>query len=221
MVMVGDRGMITNARISQLRELGGFGWVTALRAPDIAALAADDGPLQMSLFDQANLAEISHPDFPGERLLACRNPAPATERTRKRLALLDATDLELTKIAAAVGAGRLVGAGKIGIRVGKVIGRYKMAKHYTLSITDSASRPPRRDRPAPAPVASNHHQPRTKIQVSHGPSRSRSRNFGLVDERRGGALAFHGPSPCSCTDTAGPAPGELVPGPRPKLRLSG
>jgi hypothetical protein len=132
MVMVGDRGMITNARISQLRELGGFGWVTALRAPDIAALAADDGPLQMSLFDQANLAEISHPDFPGERLLACRNPALATERTRKRLALLDATDLELTKIAAAVG------AGKIGIRVGKVIGRYKMAKHYTLSITDSA-----------------------------------------------------------------------------------
>jgi len=138
MVMVGDRGMITNARISQLRELGGFGWVTALRAPDIAALAADDGPLQMSLFDQANLAEISHPDFPGERLLACRNPALATERTRKRLALLDATDLELTKIAAAVGAGRLVGAGKIGIRVGKVIGRYKMAKHYTLSITEDA-----------------------------------------------------------------------------------
>lgn len=138
MVMVGDRGMITNARIGQLRELGGFGWVTALRAPDIAALATDDGPLQMSLFDQANLAEISHPDFPGERLVACRNPALATERARKRLALLAATDLELTKIAAAAGAGRLVGAGKIGIRVGKVIGRYKMAKHYTLSITEDA-----------------------------------------------------------------------------------
>jgi len=138
MVMVGDRGMITNARISQLRELGGFGWVTALRAPDIAALAADDGPLQMSLFDQANLAEITHPDFPGERLVACRNPALATERARKRLALLAATDLELSKIVAAAAAGRLVGAGKIGIRVGKVIGRYKMAKHYTLSITDSA-----------------------------------------------------------------------------------
>ena len=138
MVLVGDRGMITNARISQLRDLGGFGWVTALRAPDIAVLAADDGPLQMSLFDQANLAEISHPDFPGERLLACRNPALAAERARKRLALLDATDLELTKIAAAAGAGRLVGAGKIGIRVGKVIGRYKMAKHYTLTITEDA-----------------------------------------------------------------------------------
>jgi hypothetical protein len=138
MVMVGDRGMITNARIGQLRELGGLGWVTALRAPDIAALAADDGPLQMSLFDQANLAEISHPDFPGERLVACRNPALATERARKRLALLAATDLELGKIAAAAAAGRLVGAGKIGIRVGKVIGRYKMAKHYILTITEDA-----------------------------------------------------------------------------------
>src|SRR5664280_1683710 len=136
MVMVGDRGMITSARVQELRELGGFGWVTALRAPAIAALAADDGPLQMSLFDQANLAEISHPDYPGERLVACRNPALATERARKRLALLEATDTELAKIAAAVVAGRLTGAAKIGVRVGKVIGRYKMAKHYTLDITD-------------------------------------------------------------------------------------
>jgi Transposase DDE domain len=136
MVMVGDRGMITSARVQELRELGGFGWVTALRAPAIAALAADDGPLQMSLFDQANLAEISHPDYPGERLIACRNPALAVERARKRLALLESTDTELSKIVAAVAAGRLVGAGKIGIRVGKVIGRYKMAKHYTLDIKD-------------------------------------------------------------------------------------
>ena len=136
MVMVGDRGMITSARVDALRELGGFGWVTALRAPAIAALAADDGPLQMSLFDQANLAEITHPDYPGERLVACRNPALATERARKRLALLEATDLELAKITAAVDAGRLAGAGKIGVRVGKVVGRYKMAKHYLLDITD-------------------------------------------------------------------------------------
>jgi hypothetical protein len=136
MVMVGDRGMITSARVEALRELGGFGWVTALRAPAIAALAADDGPLQMTLFDQANLAEITHPDYPGERLVACRNPALATERARKRLALLEATDTELTKIVAAVVAGRLNGAGKIGVRVGKVVGRYKMAKHYTLTITD-------------------------------------------------------------------------------------
>lgn len=138
MVMVGDRGMITSARIEQLRELGGFGWVTALRAPAIALLAADQGPLQLSLFDQTNLAEIAHPDFPGERLIACRNPALATERARKRLALLDATDFELAKISDAVSAGRLGGAGKIGIRVGKVAGRYKMEKHYTLTITDSS-----------------------------------------------------------------------------------
>ena len=90
----------------------------------------------MSLFDQVNLAEISHPDYPGERLVACRNPALATERARKRLALLDATDTELAKIVAAVDAGRLADAGKIGIRVGKVVGRYKMAKHYILDITD-------------------------------------------------------------------------------------
>jgi hypothetical protein len=138
MVMVAGRGMITSARVQELRELGGFGWVTALRAPAIAALAADDGPLQMSLFDQANLAEISHPDYPGERLVACRNPALATERARKRLALLEATDIELSKITAAADAGRLAGAGKIGVRVGKVIGRYKMAKHYNLTITDDA-----------------------------------------------------------------------------------
>ena len=136
MVMVGDRGMITSARVQELRDLGGFGWVTALRAPAIAALAADDGPLQMSLFDQVNLAEITHPDYPGERLVACRNPALAQERARKRLALLEATDVELAKIVAAVVAGRLSGAGKIGVRVGKVVGRYKMAKHYTLTITD-------------------------------------------------------------------------------------
>jgi hypothetical protein len=136
MVMVGDRGMITSARVQELRELGGLGWVTALRAPAIAALAADNGPLQMTLFDQVNLAEITHPDYPTERLVACRNPALAAERARKRLALLEATDLELAKIVAAVVAGRLAGAGKIGIRVGKVVGRHKMAKHYILDITD-------------------------------------------------------------------------------------
>src|SRR5450631_1825023 len=136
MVMVGDRGMITSARVQELRDLGGLGWVTALRVPAIAALAADDGPLQMSLFDQTNLAEISHPDYPGERLVACRNPALAAERARKRLALLEATDTELSKIVAGASAGRLADAGKIGIRVGKVVGRYKMAKHYILDITD-------------------------------------------------------------------------------------
>jgi DDE family transposase len=136
MVMVGDRGMITSARIEALRELGGFGWVTALRAPAVAALAADQGPLQLSLFDEANLAEIAHPDYPSERLIACRNPALAEERARKREALLAATDTGLAKIAAAVQAGRLTDPGKIGMRVGRVIGRYKMGKHYQLDIAD-------------------------------------------------------------------------------------
>ena len=137
LVMVGDRGMITSARIDALKDLGGYGWVTALRAPQIAALAADDGPLQLSLFDQANLAEITHPDYPGERLIACRNPALAEQRARKRVALLEATDTDLNKIVASVAAGRVHGADKIGLRVGKAIGRYKMAKHYQLDITDT------------------------------------------------------------------------------------
>lgn len=137
LVMVGDRGMITSARIDALRELPGMGWVTALRAPAIAALAADDGPLQLSLFDQVNLAEIAHPDYPGERLVACRNPALAAERTRKRLALLESTQVELAKIAAAVAAGRLTGAAKIGTRYGRIIGRHKMGKHFTTTITDT------------------------------------------------------------------------------------
>jgi len=137
MVMVGGLGMITSARVAALRQIGGLGWVTALRAPAIAALAADDGPLQMSLFDQTNLAEITHPHYPDERLVACRNPALADERARRRTALLAATDTDLAKIAAAVTAGRLVGAGKIGIRVGKTIDRNKMAKHYTLDIGET------------------------------------------------------------------------------------
>lgn len=138
MVMVGDRGMITSARIVRLRELGDYGWITALRAPQIAALAADDGPLQLSLFDDTNLAEINHPDYPGERLIACRNPVLADERARKREALLAATEANLTKISTAVTAGRLRGADKIGIRVGRTIGRHKMAKHFTLTIADDS-----------------------------------------------------------------------------------
>ncbi|WP_434619462.1 IS1634 family transposase [Arthrobacter sp. A5] len=138
MVMVGDRGMITSARIEALKELGGLGWVTALRAPAIQAPAADDGPLQMSLFDETNLAEISHPDYPGERLIACRNPALAAERSRKRGDLLAATDQELAKITAATEAGRLKDAGRIGIRAGKVVGKYNMEKHYKLDITDTS-----------------------------------------------------------------------------------
>src|SRR5208337_4159635 len=118
LVMVGDRGMITTARITALRELneGGtdFGWITALRAPQIATLAADQGPLQMSLFDDQDLAEIAHPDYPGERLIACRNPALAAERARKRDELLAATENLLNPIIARVHAGRLSGADTTG-----------------------------------------------------------------------------------------------------------
>src|SRR5450756_2450869 len=113
LTLVGDRGMITSARVAALREVGGLGWLTALRAPAIAKLAADAGPLQPSLFDQLDLAEIAHPDYPGERLVAGLNPALADERARKRGALLAATEVELAKIAAAVAAGRLRDAAAI------------------------------------------------------------------------------------------------------------
>ena len=136
-VLVGDRGMITTTRIKELRELDGVDWITALRAPAIAALASDDGPLQLSLFDTQNLAEIAHPDYPGERLICCRNPALADERARKRQALLAATEKDLAKIAASVQAGRLTGADKIGERIGKVIGKHKVAKHFLREVTDS------------------------------------------------------------------------------------
>src|SRR5262245_7350936 len=134
LVMVGDRGMITSARIDALREHTELGWLTCLRAPAIRMLAADDGPLQMSLFDTHDLAEIAHPDYPGERLIACRNPALAAERARKRDDLLAATEILLAKVTSRVGAGNLSGQDAIGVAVGKVIDRYKMAKHFTSHI---------------------------------------------------------------------------------------
>jgi len=144
LVLVGDRGMITSARIDALRKLNDdpdtatdFGWITALRAPAIAKLAADDGPLQMSLFDTQDLAEISHPDYPGERLIACRNPALAAERARKRRDLLAATDRLLAGVADRVDRATLTGAGEIGTTVGKVIDKHKMGKHFHTTITDT------------------------------------------------------------------------------------
>ena len=144
MVMVGDRGMITSARIRALNQLEDgtarpdpYGWITALRAPAIKKLMADDGPLQLSLFDQQDLAEITSPDFPGERLIACRNPVLAAGRARKRQDLLAATEKLLTPLIARVQAGKLTGAGPIGVEVGKVISRYKTAKHFAVTITDT------------------------------------------------------------------------------------
>jgi hypothetical protein len=140
MVMVGDRGMITSARIDALKAAddNDMGWVSALRAPAIAKLAADDGPLQMSLFDQHDLAEIAHPDYPDERLIACRNPLLATERTRKRGALLDATQALLDQLVARVRRGTLTGADNIGVALGKVINTYKVGKHFEHTITDTS-----------------------------------------------------------------------------------
>jgi hypothetical protein len=113
-------------------------WVTALRAPAIAALARDDGPLQMSLFDTQNFAEITHPDYPGERLICCRNPFLEADRARKRQALLAATEKDLEKIRASAEAGRLKGADKIGERVGKITGKHKAGKHFLREITDTS-----------------------------------------------------------------------------------
>src|SRR6266536_1480039 len=139
MVMVGDRGMITSARIEALKELDDtYGWITALRAPAIKKLMAGDGPLQLSLFDEQDLAEISSPDFPGERLVACRNPVLAEQRARKREALLAATEKLLAPLIARVAAGRLRGKDEIGLALVKVIGKYKMAKHFEVTITDTS-----------------------------------------------------------------------------------
>ena len=136
MIMVGDRGMITSARITDLRELEGMAWITCLRHPAIKKLMADDGPLQLSLFDQQDLAEISSPDFPGERLIACRNPFEAAKRARTREELLAATEADLGKIAARVAAGRIKDPDKIGIGAGKIINRRKVAKHFILDIAE-------------------------------------------------------------------------------------
>jgi hypothetical protein len=135
LIMVGDRGMITGTRISDLRKLEGMDWITALKAPAIAKLARDDGPLQMSLFDTQNFAEITHPGYPGERLICCHNPVLEAERARKREDLLTATETDLAKIRASVTAGRLKDPDKIGIRIGKVIGKHKVGKHLITEVT--------------------------------------------------------------------------------------
>jgi transposase len=139
-VLVGDRGMITQARIDQeLASVEGLDWISALRAPTIAGLV-ESGALQLSLFDRRDLAEISSPEFPGERLIVCKNPLLAQERSRKRTELLAASECALGRIAAATQRAKraLRGKEQIALRVGKVLGRYKMSKHFTLSISDTA-----------------------------------------------------------------------------------
>ena len=137
-VLVGDRGMITQARIDEDLRPAGLDWITALRAPALQGLVGG-GWLQMSLFDERDMAAITSPDFPGERLIVCRNPDLARERARKREDLLVATERNLAKIAAAVARKTqpLHGAAEIGVAVGAVLGRHKMAKHFELTIEDA------------------------------------------------------------------------------------
>ena len=152
---VGDRGMLTSARIEQVLKPQGMDWVSSLRAPQIAQLAAEQGPFQPSLFDERNLIELSSQHFPGERLVVCRNPLLAEERARKRLELLAATEADLAKIAQATQRVRqaLRGEQAIALRVGRVIERFHMAKHFELSITDTALRWRRRDEAIAAEAA--------------------------------------------------------------------
>ena len=135
----GDRGMLTSARIEQVLKPQGMDWVSSLRAPQIAQLAAEHGPFQPSLFDERNLLELSSQHFPDERLVVCRNPLLAGERARKRRELLEATEADLAKIAAATQRARnpLRGEKAIALRVGRIIDRRHMAKHLALTITDT------------------------------------------------------------------------------------
>jgi transposase len=137
LVMIGDRGMISNQAVATMQDAPGVDWITALKSASIRALV-EQGHLQLGLFDQRNLLELSSPDYPGERLVACRNPQLATLRAHKREELLAATERNLASIKARVEAGKLKGADAIGLRVGRVVNQYKVAKHFELSI-DAAS----------------------------------------------------------------------------------
>ena len=135
-VVVGDRGMISQKSIDELQETDGVAWITALKSSQIRALFEGD-PLQLGLFDERNLFELSHPDYPGERLVACRNPELAKLRAHKRQSLIAATVRELEKVRAMVARGTLRTQGEIGVRVGKVVNKYKVQKHFALDIQDT------------------------------------------------------------------------------------
>jgi Transposase DDE domain len=155
-VLVGDRGMITQARITEDITAAGLDWVTALRAPAIKALL-ESGALQLSLFDQRDIASITAPEFPGERLVVCRNPDLAAQRSRKRAELLAATEGDLTRIQAAVTRRRdpLRGTAEIALAVGAVINRHKMAKHFALDIADASFSFARKDTEIAAEAATD------------------------------------------------------------------
>jgi hypothetical protein len=134
-VLVADRGMVTRANLEAIRDADGVEWITALKAPQVKRLART-GAFQPSLFDELNLAEVRSDEFPGERLVVCRNPLVAQDRARKREALLAATEAELAPIAERVAAGRLTDAAQIGLAVGEVIKRHRVKKHFALDIAD-------------------------------------------------------------------------------------
>jgi transposase len=134
-VLVGDRGMIGQAAVQALRTYPGLAWITALKSSQIRALVQGEA-LQLGLFDERNLFELTHPDYPGERLVACRNPQLGRARAHKRAALLEATRGALDQVRARVERGNLTGAGKIGVRVGRVLNKYKVAKHFELTIEE-------------------------------------------------------------------------------------
>ena len=136
MVMVGDRGMISQKAINEMRDTDGIGWITALKSASIRSLI-EQGQLQLGLFDETNLLELSSPEYPGERLVACRNPQLAKLRAHKREELLCATEKNLDKIKVRVDAAKLAGQDAIGVRVGKVINQYKVAKHFELTIGEA------------------------------------------------------------------------------------
>lgn len=139
MVMVGDRGMISSKAIGELRQSAGLDWITALKSTSIRGLL-EQGHLQLGLFDERNLVEIDSPDYPGERLIACRNPQLAKLRAHKREDLLGCTQRNLEKVQQRVAAGKLVGRERIGVAVGRVINQYKVAKHFELDIEDGSLR---------------------------------------------------------------------------------
>jgi transposase len=136
-VLVGDRGMISQKQIDELKHIEGVDWLTALRTEGIRKLV-HGGAIQLGLFDERNLFELTHPDYPGERLVACRNPELAKLRAEKRRSLLEATAKELERVRGMVKRGKLKGADEIGVRVGKVVNKYKVAKHFELDIRDDA-----------------------------------------------------------------------------------
>ena len=191
-VLVGDRGMITQARITEDIKSAGLDWITALRAPAIKALL-ESGALQLSLFDQRDMASITAPEFPGERLVVCRNPDLAAERARKREDLLAATERDLARIQAAVARRRdpLRGTAEIALAVGAVINRHKMAKHFDLDITDTRFSFARKTTEIAAEAASRRHLCRAH-QPACGDLRRRDDGAQLQIPRSGGAgLPLH------------------------------